>query len=131
MQTTSSSIEKLSSNNEKISLSERTRGTNRIFIFSNGKLESTINGKNTNQELTSNDWAKILKSTDKINIENISKLESPSTKRYTDAALASVITITKNGTEYKSSAFDSGNPPTELKSLYDKIQKLIETKKSR
>lgn len=123
--------EKSISKVEKISLSERTRGTNRIFTLSNGKLESSINGIINNKEISQNDWSKTTDLADKIKLEEISKLEAPSTKRYSDAALASVITITKNETEYQSSAFDSGNPPAELKSLYDEIQKLIETKKSK
>ncbi|MCX8533785.1 hypothetical protein [Chryseobacterium luquanense] len=116
---------------EKISLSERTRGTNRVFTLSNGKLESSINAIINNKEISQNDWSKTTDFADKIKLEKISKLEAPSTKRYSDAALASIITITKNNTEYQSSAFDSGNPPVELKNLYDEIQKLIETKKSK
>lgn len=116
---------------EKISLSERTRGTIRDFTLSNGKLESSINGNINSQELPQNDWSKIVEYTEEINAEDISKLESPSTKRYSDAALASHITITKNGSDYQSSTFDSGNPPLELKNLYNEIQRIIETKKSK
>jgi len=116
---------------EKISLSERTRGTNRVFILTNGKLETSLNGSSTMKEVTQEDWLKISESIEKINLEEISMLESPSTKRYSDAAFASSIGITKNGTEYKSSEFDAGNPPTELKNLYNEIRKVIETKKSK
>lgn len=116
---------------EKISLSERTRGTIRDFTLSNGKLVSSINGNINTQEISQNDWSKIVEYTEQINAENISKLEAPTTKRFSDAALASHITITKNGIDYQSSTFDSGNPPLELKNLYDEIKKLIGTKKSR
>lgn len=123
--------EKSISKIETISLSEQTRGTNRVFTLSNGKLESSINGNINSQELPQNDWSKIVEYTEEINAEDISKLESPSTKRYSDAALASHITITKNGLDYQSSTFDSGNPPLELKNLYNEIQRIIETKKSK
>lgn len=116
---------------ETISLSEQTRGTNRVFTLSNGKLESSLNGNRTIKELPPNDWSKILEYTEEINTDDISKLESPSTKRYSDAALASHITITKNGSDYQSSTFDSGNPPLELRNLYNEIQRIIETKKSK
>lgn len=118
-------------NVEKISLSERTRGTNRSFTFSDKKLETSINGNITVNELSSLDWTKINSFTEKINLEEISKLEAPSTKRYSDAALASEIAIFKDGKEYNSSAFDSGNPPLELKNLYEELQRIIETKKSK
>lgn len=123
--------DKSSTETEKISLSERTRGINRVFIFTNGKLETSLNGSSTMKEITQEDWLKISESIEKINLEEISKLESPSTKRYSDAAFASSIGITKNGTEYQSSEFDAGNPPTELKNLYNEIRKVIETKKSK
>ncbi|MBO6186088.1 MAG: hypothetical protein J6O88_15620 [Chryseobacterium sp.] len=116
---------------ETISLSERTRGTIRDFTLSNGKLMSSINGNMNSQKISQNDWSKILEYTEKIDAENISKLEASTTKRFSDAALASHITITKNGTDYQSSTFDSGNPPLELKNLYNEIQRIIETKKSK
>lgn len=116
---------------EKISLSERTRGTIRDFTLSNGKLESSINGSIDNQEISQNDWSKTTDFADKIKLEEISKLEAPSTKRYSDAALASHITITKNGTDYQSSTFDSGNPPAELKNLYNEILRIVKAKKSK
>lgn len=116
---------------EKISLSERTRGTIRDFTLSNGKMVSSINGNITTQEISQNDWSKIVEYTEEINVEGISKLEALSIKRFSDAALASHITITKNGIDYQSSTFDSGNPPLELKNLYNEIQRIIETKKSK
>jgi len=127
----STSTKKLKLSTEKISLTERTRGTNRIFILTNGKLETSLNGNSKTEEITQDNWAKISEAAEKINLEGISKLESPSTKRYSDAAFASSITITKNGTDYQSSEFDAGNPPIELKNLYDEMKKVIETKKSK
>ncbi|WP_139422042.1 hypothetical protein [Chryseobacterium mulctrae] len=116
---------------EKVSLSERTRGTIRDITLSNGKLIYSINGNINSQEIPQNDWSKIVEYVEEINTEGISKLEAPTTKRFSDAALASHITITKNGSDYQSSTFDSGNPPLELKKLYDEIQRIIQTKKSR
>lgn len=129
--TNMASHEKTIFKTEKISLSERTRGTIRDFTLSNEKLESIINGNINTQEISENDWSKIVEYTEQINVENISKLEAPTTKRFSDAALASHITITKNGTDYQSSTFDSGNPPLELKNLYTEIQRIIKTEKSK
>ena len=129
--TNMASHEKTIFRTEKLSLSERTRGTIRDFTLSNGKLVSSINGNVTTQEISQNDWSKIVEYTEQINAENISKLEAPTTKRFSDAALASHITITKNGIDYQSSTFDSGNPPLELKNLYTEIQRIIKTEKSK
>ena len=129
--TTKKSMENKGSHINKIALTERTRGTNRIFTIQNGKLENSTNGNMTSQSLTENEWLKISQLAEKIDTENISKLTAPTTKRYSDAALASTVIIYKDGKEYSSSGFDSGNPPTELKDLYTEIQRVIETKKSR
>lgn len=128
---TKNSMEKSTSQISKISLTERTRGTNRIFTIENGKIENSTNGNISSQQLPEIEWLKIARSAEKIEEENISKLTAPSTHRYSDAALASTLIIYKNGSEYHSSEFDSGNPPAELKELYTEIQKVIEVKKSR
>lgn len=116
---------------EKIELKEQTRGTNRIITFNSKSLITSLNGNITSKQLTENDWLKISTLAEKIDTENISKLIAPSTNRYSDAALASTVIIYKDGNEYQSSGFDSGNPPAELKDLYTEIQRVIETKKSR
>lgn len=129
--TAQNSIEKSTSQINKISLTELTRGTNRIYTIENGKVENSTNGNITSQKLSESEWLKISRIIEKIDTENISKLVAPSTKRYSDAALASTVIIYKNGKEYQSSGFDSGNPPAELKDLYTEIQRVIETVKSR
>ena len=115
----------------KVLLSERTRGTNRLFTITSKEIQTSLNGNSIKSEITKNQNLEIKKLVENISLETISKLESPSTKRFSDGALSTTITIIKNDKEYKSSDFDSGNPPAELKSLYDEIQKLTATKKSK
>jgi len=122
---------KTNSKIEKISLSERTRGTFSTYTFSNGKLETSLNGKNSLEQMAENSWLKISAAAEEISLESISTFEAPSTKNYSDAALASTITIYRDGKEFHSNTFDSGNPPAELRSLYDEIKNLTGTKKSR
>lgn len=113
-----------------IILSETTRGTQRVFKWTPENIEKSVNGNIATSPILLSDWNSIVKTANEIDVNKISTFQSTSTKRFTDAALASVITITKDGKEYHSTTFDSGNPPKELKNLYDLIRKLTENKKS-
>lgn len=114
---------------QRISLSERTRGTNRSFTISPAKVETNMNGTLTSKSLPADSWKMISDKIEQINLDEIKSYNSPTTKRYSDAALASVITIEKDGKTYSSSEFDSGNPPQQLRDLYMSIQNAAGTKK--
>lgn len=115
---------------DNITLSERTRGTQRVFIINNENLEISLNGNKSSYKISSADWKKIAEAANTINLEEISTYKAPTTKRFSDAALASIIQIGKEDKEFESASFDEGNPPAELKNLYSELKKLIKTKKS-
>ncbi|WP_299668545.1 hypothetical protein [uncultured Polaribacter sp.] len=54
----------------------------------------------------------------KLNLSKISSLEAPSTKRFSDGALAATIKIINSEDTFISSEFDHENPPKELLELY-------------
>ncbi|WP_312078774.1 hypothetical protein [Chryseobacterium sp.] len=130
--TITSEAETISANKisfSQVSLSEKTRGINRKLTIRQNVLEINNNGQSASSELSSDDVRMISNTIDEVNIDKIGTYPSPTTKRYSDAALYSVISIEKNGKTYTSSDFDSGNPPQELKELYDNLQRLITIKK--
>ncbi|SIS95041.1 hypothetical protein SAMN05421796_10763 [Chryseobacterium piscicola] len=114
---------------QRISLSERTRGTNRLFTITSDNVETNMNGTITSKSLSSGSWKMISDKIAQLNLNELQSYQSPTTKRYSDAALASQITIEKDGKTYGSSDFDSGNPPEELKDLYLSIQNTVGIKK--
>ena len=116
---------------DKIELTEQTRGTNRKFTLTPNNLKTSVNNNITDSKITSSEWAAILHENNKLDLSKISTYQSTTTGRFSDRALSSKIIISSEEDLYQSSTFDSGNPPAELKSLYDEIQKLIATKKSR
>ena len=117
---------------EKIELTEQTRGTNRKITFTSNNLKTSVNNNNiSDSEITSSEWVAILKETNKLDLSKISTYQSTTTGRFSDRALSSKIIISSEENLYQSSTFDSGNPPAELKNLYNEIQKIIATKKSR
>lgn len=114
---------------QSISLSESTRGTQRVFTITPGKIETTKNGVLASSILSDSEWKTLSEQTAKLNLDEISTYPSPTTKRYSDAAMASVITIEKDGKTYSSAEFDSGNPPQQLRDLYMSIQNAVGMKK--
>lgn len=129
METSSETAEAGKTVVEKISLSEKTRGTNRLFTITPTKVETDINGNMTNKSISSESWKIISDKIAQINLKKIESYKSPTTKRYSDAALASVITIETDGKTYNSSDFDSGNPPQQLADLYHEIKNTVGNKK--
>ena len=63
-----------------------------------------------------------------INLKGISELESPTKKRLYDGAPHTNVVIYSGKETFKSSTFDGGFPPAELKKLVDKILSLAEKK---
>ena len=91
---------------EKIELTERTRGTDRVFTFESASLNISLNGTNTLKELSKANWEDIIKQASLIDLSKISTYTAPTTGRYSDGALSSSIIITSAGKTYESSSFD-------------------------
>ncbi len=103
---------------EKIELTERTRGTDRVFTFESASLNISLNGTTTLKELSKANWDEIIKQASLIDLSKISTYTAPTTGRYSDSALSSTIIITSAGKTYESASFDEGIPPKELEGLY-------------
>lgn len=107
---------------EKIELREFTRGTNRVFIYKKDSLITNLNGVNSQSEISKSYWENIIREINLLNLSKIFTYESPTTKRFSDGALSSIITITSGDTTYDSSSFDAGIPPKELEGLYQLLK---------
>ena len=94
-----------------------TRGVlNEIII----KKDSTsIKRLDLSQTLktSSEKWDALLLLVKTIDVEKLEKLEPPSDKRFSDAALSANLFITTKIKKYESSSFDHGNPPWEIKEI--------------
>ncbi|PTT68064.1 hypothetical protein, partial [Chryseobacterium sp. HMWF001] len=103
---------------EKIELREQTRGTNRLITFTKDAVTTYLNGNTSTSQITAADWENISKQVNLLDLPKISTYESSTTRRFSDGALASSITVTANGNTYNSAGFDAGIPPKELEGLY-------------
>ena len=69
-------------------------------------------------------WKSLQNGSKNIELSKISKLESPTNRRDTDAAMFSRIVFTTLDSTYKSSSFDHGQPPAMLKAVVDSLVNL-------
>jgi len=92
-----------------------------VSLDSNGlDGEEAVIG-NTNPE----EWVKINKLIKKLDLDDMINWRSPTTERFYDGARITTIRIEKDGKIYKSQTFDEGNPPAQLKDLYNYLESLV------
>jgi hypothetical protein len=109
---------------EKISYVEYTRGTRRIFTFTESTKTVAVNDQNvTNYQNTSSEWTALREQVLKLDLPKINTYKAPTSDRFSDAAYAATINISYDGKQFSSSDFDSGFPPKELEQLYNELTK--------
>jgi len=79
------------------------------------------------QKLSPEEWQQLNNSLSGIALDDIPKLESPTTGRQTDAALGSTITIYTGNKQY-AHIFDNTNPNAKLQPLMDVITRIEKSK---
>jgi len=121
-QNTKSMSDPLLSKIEKIELVEQSRGVNRLYTYTKEKKIIELNGTKSVLTMPASEWEKICKEVNLLNLSEIENLQSPTTKRFSDAALSSHISIFIDGKVYLSSSFDAGVPNEKLKSFYNALK---------
>jgi hypothetical protein len=99
---------------KSVELSYQTRGMQKFLHITPDSIEVRINGKISNYKTTEIQWKKIVKSFEKVKLNDISKLKRPSTKSFHDGAFISLLKVVTNFKEYESVNFDHDAPPTAL-----------------
>lgn len=124
------------SSNQLLSLEMETTGMGGMQQFTASKTkmaEKSVNRSESSQEVTksvsksdlSQYWNKITSLVSDLDIDNFENLESPTQDRLFDGARATVITLHFKDKTLTSAAFDEGNPPAELKALYDYLVSVV------
>lgn len=114
----------------KLTLDKVTRGSNsQLVITKNETMHSEMllgNGSDASKrETDQNDWDKINQLVSKLDLNKLNLWEAPTQARFHDGAMATTISIEANGETYNSQSFDEGQPPAELKELYDYLESLV------
>ncbi len=105
---------------------ETTRGFARKISVENGvatifsrKLRAGEEQKTV--KISDKDLAELAKLYQKIDLEGMANLESPSQKRFHDGAAIANFIVVEGDNIYTSTAFDGGNPPAEIADIVNKL----------
>ncbi len=113
---------------DKIAYEAQTRGSLVQLTIEGNKLSYKTYQKEGTKEVAKEQLEELKRIVNELNLDEISDLKAPSEKRITDGALHAEFTIKIADKEYKSSIFDAGNPPKELKKLEDLLYSLSDLK---
>lgn len=113
---------------DKIAYKAQTRGSLVQLTIEGNKLSYKTYQKEGTKEVTKEQLEELKRIVNELDLDEISDLKAPSEKRITDGALHAEFTIKIADKEYKSSIFDAGNPPKELKKLEDLLYSLSDLK---
>jgi hypothetical protein len=109
---------------DKVQFESSTRG-NRISMEVNSEeLTFVKNGNEQKHKLKAEDWQQILSIIKTLSLQTIGQLESPTTKRFSDAAMHSKLTIVTTNEMFASQTFDNQKPPEPLNVLMERLIQL-------
>lgn len=113
----------------KISLEKVTMGSNSSLEITKDEILFTETQRDGSADAAKGDtspknWNEINKLISQLDLSQIHQWEGPSQARFYDGARATTIIIEANGEIYNSQSFDEGEPPAELKKLYDYLESL-------
>lgn len=105
---------------EKITLKNRAS-----TIFNSKELIEEVNFDTIKRNIKSSEWAKVQKLVKKLDLDQVGNWEAPTQERLHDGARATTI-LFQFGEDriINSQSFDEGNPPAELKEIYDYLVSL-------
>ncbi len=112
-----------------------TRGYNFSIVVDKDSIKEVSDVKISKNEFATDTyptppelWKALQKGSERITLNEISKLESPTNKRQFDGAMFANITLVTHDSTYISAGFDHGQPPVMLKVVVDSLVRLSVSK---
>ena len=110
---------------KSVEISYITRGSNRNLMISSDSIILNINEHKRSYKTTATQWKKIKNALKKVNLSGISSLKRPSTKSYSDGAMAAQLSVQTSLKKYESSNFDDSNPHLKLVNLINSMKSVL------
>jgi hypothetical protein len=110
---------------KSVELSYITRGSNRNLMISPDSIIVSINDEKHSYKTTALQWKKIITALKKVNLKGISTLKRPSTKSFSDGAMAAQLSVETSVKKYESSNFDDNKPPLKLVGIIDTMKSVL------
>ena len=113
----------------EIQYEANTRGFYNKLVLKNATISSTNDrdGKENPivQKVTDADWSALNDEINKVDLENLPNLKSPTEKRFYDGAAIANLKIIYKGNTYQTSDFDHGFPPMQIKRVVEMVNLLF------
>ena len=110
---------------KSVELSYITRGANRNLMISSDSIVLNINEDRYSYKTTAAQWKKIKNCLKKVNLDGISSLKRPSTKSFSDGAMAAQLSVETSLKKYQSSNFDDSKPHLKLIELINTMKSIL------
>jgi hypothetical protein len=77
------------------------------------------------QKISDADWKKLVTAFQKVKLERLSELPSPTERRFYDGAAIAKLKVVHEKMAYETTDFDHGEPPAEIKELVNRMIALV------
>lgn len=104
-----------------VELTLQTRGTRKSISVNARQTRVDINGNVRQTATPPKQWSAILTALKKINLTDLSSLQTTTSRSAVDAALSARIQVTTTSQTYESAPYDHPHPPQEVTALVDAI----------
>lgn len=102
-----------------------TRGRQLNIVYKNDTIAANSGSgmaiSSSNTALSATQKEDLFRLLEKVDLDGMQSLKSPTNKRMYDGAMIANITVTVKEKVYESSSFDHGNPPAEIAALVNKL----------
>ena len=112
---------------KSVELSYITRGSNRNLLITSDSIIVSINEDRHSYKTTTTQWKKIKNVIKKVNLSGISGLKRPSTKSFSDGAMAAQLSVETSFKSYQSSNFDDNKPPLKLVGIIETMKATLKS----
>ena len=106
-----------------------SRGFHQTIIIQNQTISISKDRnpdiKPVTTKISNADWKILVAEFQKIKLEEVPNLKSPTEKRFYDGAAIANLKITIKGKTYETPAFDHGFPPAKIAKLVNKINSFV------
>jgi hypothetical protein len=110
---------------KSVELSYITRGSNRNLVITPDSIMVSINDEQHSYKIKYAEWKRIYLALKKVSLKGISTLKRPSTKSFSDGAMAAQLSVETSAKKYQSSNFDDNNPHGKLVGLIDTMKSVL------
>lgn len=110
---------------KSVELSYSTRGSYRNLLITPDSIKVSINDEQHSYKIKNTEWKKIYLALRKVSLKGISTLKRPTTKSFSDGAMAAQLSVVTSVKAYQSSNFDDNKPHLKLVGLIDTMKSVL------